>query len=420
MEVGRAYPIAVVLVMAALLCAVAFGGSGLGATESTGGGAKDLKSARAGGGGGKQTPQGKQTPLLMRVLDPPQPVKGTDGKYHLVYELVLTNSSPGTATVESIKTIDAKSGEVVDSLAGANVVARTVLLGDISGQTAEKIGSGRVALIFLDVTFADLRDVPKAVEHRLKATFDLPPGFGSNLFPAETTDTGARTEVLRKKPVVIGPPLEGKNWVVGNGCCNVSPHRGAMLAFDQKLEAAERYAIDWIQSDDEGHTVLPDETTKLTDFLAYGERVLSVANGKVVKVVDKYPDVKPGVLDPDLTLKDAGGNYVIVDIGGGRYAFYAHLKPGSIKVEEDDRVRRGQVLARLGNSGNTTAPHLHFHVMDAPLALGAEHNLPYVIDSFRYQGYIGDDLTPHLLKNPQPREDELPLSHSVETFPAAR
>jgi hypothetical protein len=183
----------------------------------------------------------------MRVLDAPEPVKGSDGKYHLVYELVLTNSSPGTAKVESIKTIDSKSGEVVDSLARADVAARTVLLGDISGQTAEEIGSGRVALVFLDATFKDLKDVPKAVEHRVKTSFDIPAGFGSNLFPAETTDTGGGTEVLNKKPVVIGPPLRGKNWVVGNGCCDASPHRGAMLVFDQKLLATERYAIDWIQ-----------------------------------------------------------------------------------------------------------------------------------------------------------------------------
>jgi hypothetical protein len=354
----------------------------------------------------------------MRVLDAPQPVKGTDGKYHLVYELVLTNSSPGTATVEWVKTIDPKSGEVVGTLAGADVTARMVRLGDISGETAKKIESGQVALVFMDVTFDDLRDVPKAVEHRLKASFDIPPGFGSNLFPAVTTDTGARTEVLRKKPVIISPPLKGKHWVAFNGCCVVSPHRGAMIGIDQKLLAAERYAIDWMQSDDKGHIVLPSDTTKLTDFPAYGKPVLSVADGKVVDVVDKYPDVKPGVLDQDLTLNDAGGNHVIVDIGGGRYAFYAHLKPGSIKVKEGDRVRSGQVLARLGNSGNTTAPHLHFHVMDAPLPLGADHNLPYVFDSFTYQGRFKDDGTPVLLDTPEPREDELPLYQSIVTFPA--
>jgi murein DD-endopeptidase MepM/ murein hydrolase activator NlpD len=123
-------------------------------------------------------------------------------------------------------------------------------------------------------------------------------------------------------------------------------------------------------------------------------------------------------LDQSLTLKDAGGYHVIVDIGGGRYAFYAHLKPNSITVKEGERVRRGQVLARLGNSGNTSAPHLHFHVMDAPLPLGADNNLPYVFDSFRFQGFFDDNLTPHLLDNPQHREDELPLSQSVEAFPA--
>ena len=79
----------------------------------------------------------------MRVLDSPEPVKGTDGKYHLVYELVLTNSSPGTAKVQSIQTMDAKTGEGVHDLTGADVGARTVLLGDISGQTAEKMQAAR-------------------------------------------------------------------------------------------------------------------------------------------------------------------------------------------------------------------------------------------------------------------------------------
>jgi murein DD-endopeptidase MepM/ murein hydrolase activator NlpD len=411
--------LAVVLVMGALLGAVslAWGDPGAKSTRSS---ASNPEPFPTGGGGGKLTPQGEQTPLLMRVLDPPQPVKGTDGKYHLVYELVLTNSSPGTAKVQSIRTMDARSGEVVDSLAHADVAARTLLLGDISGQTAEEVGSGRVALVLLDATFEDLRDVPKDLEHRVKTSFDIPPGFGSNLFPAETTDTGGGTGVSNKKPLIIGPPLRGKNWVVANGCCDASPHRGAMVAFDQKLLAAERYAIDWIRSDDEGHLVFPDDNTKLTDFPAYNKPIISVAKGKVVDVVDRYPDVEPGVLDQDLTLTDAGGNHVIVDIGDGRFAFYAHLKPNSITVKEGDNVRRGQVLARLGNSGNTTAPHLHFHVMDAPLPLGAENNLPYVFDSFRFQGFIGDDLTPHLLDNPQPREEELPLSQSVEAFPAPR
>jgi Peptidase family M23 len=418
MRSARAYAVvAVVLVTGALLGAVSFAWGDPGA-KSTRSVAVNPEPFPAGGGGGKQTPQGKQTPLLMRVLDAPEPVKGSDGKYHLVYELVLANSSPGTATVEWVKTIDEKSGEVVGNIAGADVTSRMVRLGDVSGATIDKIESGQVALLFMDVTFDDPRDVPREVEHRLRARFDIPSAFGSNLFPAVTTDTGGGTEVLRKKPVVISPPLKGKNWVASNGCCTVSQHRGAMIGIDQKLLATERYAIDWIQTDAEGHVVLSSDTTKLTDFPAYGDPLLAVANGKVVDVVKGFPDVKPGVLDQDLTFKEAGGNHVILDIGGGRYAFYAHLKPGSIEVKEGDYVRSGQRIARLGNSGNTTAPHLHFHVMDAPLPLGAEHNLPYVFDSFTYQGRFEDDGTPDLLDTPEPREDELPLYNSLVTFPA--
>ena len=420
MRSARAYTVvAFVLMMGASLGAVSLAWGDPGA-KSTRSGAANPEPFTAGGGGAKQTPQGKQTPLLMRVLDAPEPVKGSDGKYHLVYELVLTNSSSGTATVEWVKTIDEKSDEVVGNLSGADLSARMVRLGDVSGATIDKIESGQVALIFMDVTFDDLRDVPRAVEHRLKASFDIPSAFASNLFPAQTTDTGGGTEVLRKKPVVISPPLKGKNWVAQNGCCGTSVHRNSMIAIDQKLLASERYAIDWGQVEDDGSIDLPDKP-KLTDFPAYGDPVLAVANGKVVDVVKRLPDEKPGVSNPDLTFKEAGGNHVILSIGGGRYAFYAHLKPGNMEVEECDHVRSGQRIARLGNSGNTTAPHLHFHVMDAPLLLGADHNLPYVFDSFVYKGHLEDpDGTPILLDTPEPREDELPLYQSLVTFPAPR
>jgi hypothetical protein len=98
-------------------------------------------------------------------------------------------------------TMDPKSGVVVGTLAGSDVAARTTLLGDVSSEPAKTIGSGRVAILFLDVTFENLRDVPKEVEHRVKSSFDLPPEV---LFPDATTETGARTEVSRKKPVVVG------------------------------------------------------------------------------------------------------------------------------------------------------------------------------------------------------------------------
>ena len=373
--------------------------------------AEYLPPIHAGGGGGDLTP------VLIRVVAPPEPVKGSDGELHLVYELELTNASPGTATVESVEMIDLYSGQVMGTLAGADVASRTTLLGNYSSEPATEIGTGQVAFVYLDVTFEDPGEVPEAIEHRLEASFDNPAGISNNLFPATITETGGRTEVLREEPVVLGPPLEGANWVATNGCCTVSTHRGAMLTLDQRVLATERYAIDWIGADDEGQVVVGDPE-ELESYPGYGERVLSVADGEVVEVVEGYPDVTPGELDTSLTLEDAGGNHVIVDIGNGRYAFYAHLKPDSIEVEEGDRVTRGQELGLLGNSGNTTAPHLHFHVMDAPLVFGADRNLPYVFGAFDYQGYIEEDDTPNLLNTPERREDELPMDLSVVTFAA--
>jgi murein DD-endopeptidase MepM/ murein hydrolase activator NlpD len=99
----------------------------------------------------------------------------------------------------------------------------------------------------------------------------------------------------------------------------------------------------------------------------------------VVAVHDGVPENVP---DPvkravEMTLATAAGNYVAIYIGYGRYALYGHLIPSSIKVKKGDFVKRGQVLARLGNSGNSTEPHLHFQIADSPSFLNAD-GLPYL------------------------------------------
>jgi len=82
-----------------------------------------------------------------------------------------------------------------------------------------------------------------------------------------------------------------------------------------------------------------------------------------------------------ITLETIGGNHVILDLGGGRFTFYAHMQPASLRVKVGEKVRRGQVLGLVGNSGNSTAPHLHFHLTDANSPLESE-GLPYVFESF--------------------------------------
>jgi Peptidase family M23 len=88
-----------------------------------------------------------------------------------------------------------------------------------------------------------------------------------------------------------------------------------------------------------------------------------------------------------INLETVGGNYLILDLRNGFFAFYAHLKPGSLRVNTGDKVHRGQVIASLGNSGNSDAPHLHYHVSDDNSPLGAG-GVPYVLDSFVQQGIL--------------------------------
>jgi murein DD-endopeptidase MepM/ murein hydrolase activator NlpD len=110
-----------------------------------------------------------------------------------------------------------------------------------------------------------------------------------------------------------------------------------------------------------------------------------------------------------------------LDLGDGVYAFYAHLQPGSIKVKVGDKVRRGQVLGLVGNSGNSTEPHLHFHLSDANSPLGCE-GLPYSLTAFEVQGRIeglqgGKMPRWTLLATPEAHRIEMPLANVVVRFP---
>src|SRR5207249_2295748 len=98
---------------------------------------------------------------------------------------------------------------------------------------------------------------------------------------------------------------------------------------------------------------------------------------------------------------------------------YAHLQPGSIRVKVGDRVRRGQVVGLVGNSGNSTEPHLHFQLSDANSPLGTE-GLPYALAAFEVEGRVpslqGDKLAWTPLARPEPHRAEMPLENVVVRF----
>ena len=137
---------------------------------------------------------------------------------------------------------------------------------------------------------------------------------------------------------------------------------------------------------------------------------------------DGIPENIPGATSRavPITLETVGGNHVIVNLGDGVFAFYAHLQPGAIKVKVGDKVRRGQVLGLVGNSGNSTEPHLHFHLGDANAPLGSE-GLPYAFDAFDIESRIAslqeEKLSWTPFATPEPRTMEMPLENVVVRFP---
>ena len=371
-------------------------------------------------------PTDEYTPLTVAVAGPLIQFPGTDGRLHLVYELHLTNASRAPATVLSVDVRDG-GGEArrVGVVAGAEVAPRMTLLGTAAPTAV--LEPGQTAILWLHLPFARRADVPKSLVHRLEVSAAAGPGGGE---PRTSTITAGRAVVATRPPIVIGPPLEGGGWVAGNGCCDGLGHRRSGLPLNGRFYLSQRTAIDWVRIDDKNRAIAGEPGKNESD-LAYGQKAIAVKDARVVSVLDGLPDRVPGKLPTDTTVQNVTGNHVILDLGGGLFAFYAHLKAGSIRVREGDRVRRGQLLALTGNSGNTTGAHLHFHVMDTPSALAAE-GVPYVIDAFALQGRVrsldnlvdvgqtGGAVEVDRLPKPEPRRNELPLDLAIIAFPPAR
>ncbi|MGH9943007.1 MAG: M23 family metallopeptidase, partial [Pyrinomonadaceae bacterium] len=180
---------------------------------------------------------------------------------------------------------------------------------------------------------------------------------------------------------------------------------------------AQRFAIDFVQLREDGRTFTGDQKDN-KNYRCYGAETLAVADGVVVATKDGIPENVPGANSRavPITLETIGGNHVILDLNNSRFAFYAHLQPGSLRVKLGDKVRRGQVLGLVGNSGNSTEPHLHFHLSNANSPLGSE-GIPYVFPAFEVQGKGWGWKAGSANSATEKRQNEMPLELEVVRFP---
>lgn len=151
------------------------------------------------------------------------------------------------------------------------------------------------------------------------------------------------------------------NYWIAMNTADVPIHRLALYYKDDEDRfVSQRHAVDLIQIDEQGRSSRPAGSTYKEDYFAWDEEILSPADGVVVKVVDGNPDMEIGFADEE----HPGGNYVVIKHAEGWYSFCGHMKHGSITVAEGETIEKGQVIGRLGNSGNTSEPHLHIQFMD--------------------------------------------------------
>jgi murein DD-endopeptidase MepM/ murein hydrolase activator NlpD len=348
-------------------------------------------------------------PVDVVIPTPPQVFRG-GGKTHLAYELHITNFSRSQSVFTRLEVSSPGNENALAAYTGDDLAGRVVRPG-VGGTTTEeklKLGPGLRLITHVWLTFEVGAEAPKSIQHRLS--------FKVGEYPQELSVTSARVNVMND-PLVISPPLRGSEWLAGNGPSNTSGHRRALVTVGGGAHIAQRFAIDFVQLSPDGRTFSGDQKDNKA-YRCYGAEALAVADGVVVATKDGIPENVPGPASRavPITLETVGGNHVILDLGNGRFAFYAHLQPGSLRVKNGDKVRRGQVIGLVGNSGNSTEPHLHFHISDASSPLGSE-GLPYAFSSFEVQGK-GWGWKPTSPVSPvEKRRNEMPVDQEVVRFP---
>ena len=216
--------------------------------------------------------------------------------------------------------------------------------------------------------------------------------------------------------------MRGADIIDLGGCC-ASAHTRALLAFPDGLFLAQRYAIDFVRVDVAaalagGDPLANGDPTLNQSYFTFGNEIIAVKGGRIAAICDGLVENVPGVLPPP-DVETAAGNFVVEALDGGRFALYAHMQPGSLRVRPGDRVERGDVLRLVGNTGNSSMPHLHFHVMDRPSPLDA-NGLPYVFDRFDLEATVdltADNPQPAFVPPPQDRRDLLLMTGDLVAFP---
>lgn len=379
-------------------------------------------------------------PLAASVVYLPTPVRGDDGITRLAYELHVTNMLTEPLTVARVEVSD--SAGLLQAMDRDELAQSFRPFGVASEHWRQRpdanrltLTAGMSGLIYLWVALPERRVAVKgALRHRISLEGGFNLGTGAAAGSSKRADAHPGVDEysidllplsLRSRPALrIGSPVRGGPWLMSNGPSNGSPHRRTAAPSNGSVAVWQRYAIDYIRLDRGGYRFAGDSHDNHSYF-AEGEVAIAVADAVVVSVKDGIAANTEAMSVPHemrASLDTMCGNGVVLDLGDRHYAVYCHLLP-RVKVKPGERVRRGDVLGRIGNTGNSIQPHLHFQLADAAqFAMG--QGLPHVFDRFEWAGrcpraypYNDPASPPCLLQPQQPRRDALPQNESIVFFP---
>ncbi|WP_406193585.1 M23 family metallopeptidase [Kitasatospora sp. NBC_01560] len=333
------------------------------------------------------------TPLTAAVLTEPTPFEATDGRTHLSYELLTTNalSSSTPVRLDRVDVRDARTHRVVGSMSGQALAEAANPVGDplpgANGYTPPPpaptptvLQGSQQWIIWLDLTLDRGQPAPEVLEHHLSGAVLTDSGPSAFEETVQTTPTG------RTAPLDLRPPVMPGTWYASESCCGNTHHRRGLGPINGRFYVPQRFAIDWYRVGEQGQAWEGDPG-QLTSYLSYRQPVVAAAGGKVVEVQDGLPDNPPPVPPTVPPIEDTVGNHITLEVAPGRYLLYAHLHAGSLNVREGDCVDPGQVLGLIGNSGNSTTPHLHFQVMTTAEFFPTD-SPPFTFQRFRVLGQV--------------------------------
>lgn len=330
-----------------------------------------------------------------------------NGKWHLVYELHVANIGRVDCALTKVEVVAVDpQHKTLATFTGADLEG--IIVRPFAEGTSSTIPPAGFAVVYMWVTVDRHEDVPAAFFHRIVMKLvDYP----------ENLRIETMQVAVNRDPVpVIDPPLRGGDWGAASGPGNDNHHRRGLLTINGHASIGERFAIDWVRITPAGDFYTGDAREN-KNYPGYGAEVIAVADGVITEELDGIPENTPGSANAvSETLENMCGNHVVQSLGKGLYGSYCHMQPASIRVKVGARVKRGQVLGLVGNSGSSGAPHLHFQVCDANSVMSCE-GVPYAFRSFVEES---KEVNGSGVKRPKSDLDhrmEIPTLENIVRFP---